>query len=91
MATESFPNEKVRVLQLAALARIATARGWFGKRRAFLDALPEILRQAELSDAERSGPHDKTHLYWWRLFRAVPTLTGLRYLCGWRALRRRFG
>ncbi|MFN3240085.1 MAG: C39 family peptidase [Planctomycetota bacterium] len=91
METESFPSEKLRVVQLATLARIAMANGWFGRRRAFLAALPEILRLAELSDDESRGPHDRTHLRWWRLFRAAPTVTGLAYACGWRWLRRRLG
>ena len=91
MATESFPVEKVRVVQLATLARIAQAKGWWQKRRAFLDAMPEILRLAELADEEIRGPHDTSPLRWWRLFRAAPTLTGLAYACGWRLLRQRFG
>ncbi|MFK7739631.1 MAG: tetratricopeptide repeat protein, partial [Planctomycetota bacterium] len=77
MATESFPNEKVRVLQLAALARIKLAGSWFGRRRAFINARSEIIRQAARAEAQRSGPHEKSELNWWRLFRAAPTMTGL--------------
>jgi len=86
MATEDYPREKVRVAQIATLARIATASGFFAKRRALREGLPEILRQAELAEAELLGAYDTVHLEWWRLFRAAPTLRGLCLALGWRRL-----
>ncbi|MFT6080557.1 MAG: tetratricopeptide (TPR) repeat protein [Planctomycetota bacterium] len=74
METEQHPTEKVRVVQLEALARMQAARSRRDKRQIFAAALPEILRQEHKSDAENDGTLRTSQMLWSKFFRAAPGL-----------------
>ena len=82
MSTAEYPTVKVAVAQLDTLAQMALARGWWARRRILSRALPELLRQWRLADAETRGSGDSTEMMWKRFFRLQPSLRALLLACG---------
>ena len=82
MDSEEFPSVKVKVLQFAALAELATTRGWWARRRVLRAALPAMLEQAARADEDSRGGTEPTRLDGREFLRLVPSPTTLLLALG---------